>query len=171
MTGSDKLWGKYRGMVMNNIDPMQLGRLMVQVPDATGLLPSTWAMPCLPMAGKQSGIWALPQVGSGVWVEFEQGDIDYPIWTGCWYGTAAEVPSLALAAIPGQPNIVLQTGGQTTLMLSDTPGPTGGILLKTSSGASIMINDIGITITNGKGATISLTGPTVTINESALSVT
>lgn len=171
MTNSQKHWGKYRGMVMNNIDPMQLGRLMVQVPDATGLLPSTWAMPCLPMAGKQSGVWALPQVGSGVWVEFEHGDIDYPIWTGCWYGTSAEVPSLALAAIPGQPNIVLQTGGQTTLMLSDTPGPTGGILLKTSSGASIMINDVGITITNGKGATISLTGPTVTINESALSVT
>ncbi len=167
----DKHWGKYRGMVMNNIDPMQLGRLQVQVPDVTGLLPSTWALPCLPMAGKQSGVWVLPQVGAGVWVEFEHGDLDYPIWTGCWYGATAEIPTLALAAIPGQPNIVLQTGGQTTLMLSDTPGPTGGILLKTSTGASIMINDIGITITNGKGATISLTGPTVTINESALMVT
>lgn len=167
----DKHWGKYRGMVMNNIDPMQLGRLQVQVPDVTGLLPSTWAMPCLPMAGKQSGVWVLPQVGAGVWVEFEHGDLDYPIWTGCWYGATSEIPTLALGAIPGQPNIVLQTGGGTMLMLSDTPGPTGGILLKTSSGASIAINDVGITITNGKGATISMTGPTVTINESALSVT
>jgi uncharacterized protein involved in type VI secretion and phage assembly len=171
MSADDKHWGKYRGMVMNNIDPMQLGRLMVQVPDTNAMIPTTWALPCFPMAGKQQGVWAVPAIGSGVWVEFERGDLNYPIWTGCWYGTAAEVPALALTAIPGQPNIVLQTGGQTTLMLSDTPGPTGGILLKTSTGASIMINDTGIIISNGKGATIAMTGPTVTVNNGALAVT
>jgi uncharacterized protein involved in type VI secretion and phage assembly len=113
----------------------------------------------------------LPQIGAGVWVEFEQGDIDYPIWSGCWYGSAAEVPALALGAAPALPNIVLQTGGQTTLMLSDLPGPTGGILLKTLTGAMIAINDVGITITNGKGAAIVMTGPTVTVNGGALTVT
>jgi uncharacterized protein involved in type VI secretion and phage assembly len=106
-----------------------------------------------------------------VWVEFEHGDIGYPIWTGCWYGSVAEVPPLALLAPPTLPNIVLQTGGQTTLMLSDTPGPTGGILLKTLTGAMIAINDVGITISNGKGATIVMTGPTVTVNAGALTVT
>ena len=73
----------------------------------------------------------IPNPGTGVWVEFEQGDADHPIWTGCWYGIAAEVPALAHAAPPVTPPIVFQTQGQTTLMLSDVPGPTGGILLKT----------------------------------------
>jgi uncharacterized protein involved in type VI secretion and phage assembly len=171
MSDDGKYWGKYRGTVVDNEDPMQLGRLLVQVPDVGGLTPSTWAMPCLPMAGKQAGVWVLPQIGAGVWVEFERGDISYPIWAGCWYGSAAEVPPLALAAPPALPNIVLQTGGQITLMLSDTPGPTGGILLKTLTGAMIAINDDGITISNGKGATIVMIGPTVTVNEGALTVT
>jgi uncharacterized protein involved in type VI secretion and phage assembly len=171
MTDDGKYYGKYRGMVLNNVDPMQMGRLLVQVPDVGGPIPSTWATPCLPMTGKQCGVWVLPQIGAGVWVEYEHGDIDYPIWSGCWYGSAAEVPALALAAAPGLPNIVLQTGGQTTLMLSDVPGPTGGILLKTLTGAMIAINDVGITISNGKGATIVMTGPTVTVNAGALTVT
>ena len=92
-----KYYGKYRGMVLNNIDPMQIGRLQVQVPDVTGLAPATWAMPCTPLAGIQNGMFALPLIGSGVWVEFEQGDPEHPIWVGCFWGSAAEVPALALA--------------------------------------------------------------------------
>ena len=57
-----KYYGKYRGMVMNNIDPMQIGRLQVQVPDVAGLAPATWAMPCTPLAGIQNGMFALPLV-------------------------------------------------------------------------------------------------------------
>ena len=78
---------------------------------------------------------------------------------------------MALAGPPGVQSIVLQSEGQNTLMISDVPGPTGGILLKSSSGAMIAINDVGITISNGQGATITLTGPTVTVNEGALAVT
>jgi uncharacterized protein involved in type VI secretion and phage assembly len=164
-------FGKYRGTVINNVDPMQIGRLMVQVPDVSNVLPSTWAMPCAPFAGAQSGSVAVPPVGSSVWVEFEQGNSDYPIWSGCFWGSAAEVPAMALAAPPGVQAIVLQSVGQNTLMLSDVPGPTGGILLKSTSGAMIAINDVGITISNGQGATITLTGPTITVNEGALVVT
>ncbi len=168
---SKKYFGKYRGMVVNNVDPLQIGRLLVQVPDVLGPIPSSWAMPCLPFTGKQMGMWCLPQIGTGVWVEFEQGHPDYPIWSGCWYGIAAEVPALALAAPPAVPNIVLQTTAQNTLMLSDLPGPTGGILLKTTTGAFISVNDLGITISNGKGAIITLLGPTVDINMTALTIT
>lgn len=164
-------YGKYRGTVINNVDPMQMGRLMVQVPDVSNVLPSTWAMPCAPFAGAQSGSVAVPPAGASVWVEFEQGDSDYPIWTGCFWGSSAEVPPLALAAPPGVQAIVIQSVGQSTLMISDVPGPTGGILLKSSSGASIAINDTGITIDNGQGATITLTGPSVTVNDGALVVT
>ncbi|MEE4279084.1 MAG: phage baseplate assembly protein V [Halieaceae bacterium] len=166
-----RFYGKYRGTVINNIDPLQKGRLLLQVPDVDSLLPTTWALPCLPFTGRQMGMWALPQIGAGVWVEFEQGDPDYPIWTGGWYANAGEVPALALAALPTSPNVVLQTQGQTTLMLSDTPGATGGILLKTMTGALISISDVGITLSNGKGAMITLTGPTVTVNGGALVIT
>ena len=165
-----KFFGKYRGTVINNFDPMQLGRLLVTVPDVYHLLPSGRAMPCLPLAGIQMGLHVIPSNGAGVWVEFEQGDLDYPIWTGCWWGSAAEVPPLALAGPPGSPNILLQTTGQNSLVVSDLPGPSGGIMLKSATGASIIVNDTGITIQNGKGASITLIGPAVTINGGALVV-
>lgn len=165
------LYGKYRGTVINNVDPMQMGRLMVQVPDVSNVLPSTWAMPCAPFAGPQCGHISVPPIGASVWVEFEQGNSDYPIWSGCFWRSAAEVPSLALAAPPGVQPIVLQTVGQNTLMISDVPGPTGGILLKSTTGAMIAINATGITISNGQGATITLTGPSVAVNIEALVVT
>jgi uncharacterized protein involved in type VI secretion and phage assembly len=167
---AEKLFGKYRGIVIDNVDPLQIGRLMVQVPDASNVLPSTWAMPCVPFAGTQSGWFAVPPIGAGVWIEFEQGDTDYPVWTGCFFGSAAEVPALALAAPPGVQQIVIQSVTQNTLMISDVPGPTGGILLKSPTGAVIAINDTGITISNGQGATIVLTGPSVSVNEGALEV-
>src|ERR1035441_5126711 len=170
MSDSGKFAGKYRGTVLNNIDPMQMGRIMVQVPDVSNVLPSTWAMPCVPFAGAQSGAFHVPPIGASVWVEFEQGNSDYPIWSGCFWRSAAEVPALALAAPPGVQAIVLQSVGQNTLMISDVPGPTGGILLKSTTGAMIAINDTGITISNGQGATITLTGPSVTVNLGALVV-
>jgi len=165
-----KFLGKYRATVANNVDPMQLARLQVIAPDVSNLIPTTWAMPCFPVAGKQMGAYFVPQVGSGVWVEFEQGDPDYPIWTGCYYGTAAEVPALALAGNPASPSIVLQSTAQNSLVISDLPGPTGGIMLKSTTGATIIVNDTGIYIQNGKGASLVMTGPSVTINNGALVV-
>lgn len=169
-SNGSKYYGKYRGTVINNIDPMQMGRLQAQVPDVLGSTPSSWAMPCLPVAGIQMGAYFVPPMGAGVWIEFEQGNLDDPIWVGCWWGSAAEVPPLALAGTPGVPNIALQTTGQNTILMSDMPGGPG-ITLKTLTGAMIVINDTGILISNGKGATILMAGPTVTINQGALVVT
>ena len=106
---TERYYGKYRGVVLNNIDPLQIGRLQVQVPDVANLVPLTWAMPCVPFAGKQMGWFAPPQIGAGVWVEFEQGNRDYPIWSGCWYGSAAEVPTLALATPAVLSSVTMQT--------------------------------------------------------------
>ncbi|GAX60142.1 phage-related baseplate assembly protein [Candidatus Scalindua japonica] len=171
-----RYYGKYRGTVFNNIDPEQRGRIMAMVPDVLGITPSSWALPCVPMAGKQQGVFMVPQVGAGVWIEFEQGDPDYPIWTGGFWGTAGEVPALALAPPPATPlgqNIAVQTTMQNTLLLSDAvPSPaTGGIILKSPMGATIVVNDSGIYIQNGKGASIDMVGPTVTINKGALVIT
>ncbi|GJQ57329.1 MAG: baseplate assembly protein [Candidatus Scalindua sp. AMX11] len=171
MSDGEKFYGKYRGVVLNNVDPLQLGRLMVQVPDVTGLAPSSWAMPCVPIAGIQNGMVAPPIPGSGVWVEFEQGDPDHPIWTGCFWGTAAEVPALARTVPPAVPGITLQTPLQNGITVNDVPGASGGIMLKSATGATIIVNDTGIYIQNGKGASIVMTGPTVTINNGALVIT
>jgi hypothetical protein len=105
-----------------------------------------------------------------VWIEFEQGDPDYPIWTGCFWGLVAEVPALALAGIPASPSIVLQTGLQNAVVISDLAGPTGGIMLKSATGATLIVNDTGIYIQNGKGASITLVGPAVNINNGAMNI-
>lgn len=156
-------YGKYRGIVMNNLDPEFRGRIQVVCADVPTLLPPTWAMPCTPIGGIQHGMVAIPPIGSGVWVEFEQGDPDYPIWVGSYWGSPAEVPSLAKLTPPGVPGITLQTLLQNGLVINDVPGPAGGIILKTTLGASIIVNDAGIFIQNGKGASISLVGPAISI--------
>ncbi len=172
MTGNDqKFFGKYRGTVINNIDPENSGRLLVSVPDVISLVPSSWASPCVPLAGPPGppmGIYLVPPIGAGVWVEFEKGDPDYPIWVGCRWPGETGVPTLALAGLPISPNIVLQTAGQTALVISDVPAT--GIMLKSSTGTStIIVSDIGITIqTSG---ILTLTGTTVAINETALVIT
>jgi hypothetical protein len=170
MREGPKYYGIYRGTVINNVDPLFLGRIMATVPDAGGIIPSTWATPCVPLAGKQMGTFMVPQIGAGVWIQFEAGDPDRPVWTGGWWGVAAEVPVLALAGVPGDPNIVIQTTLQNAIVVSDLPGPTGGIMLKSTTGATIIVNDTGIYIQNGKGASIVMVGPSVTVNAGALVV-
>jgi len=165
--GTGKFFGKYRGTVVNNVDPMQIGRIQVSVPDVS-VIPGSWAMPCFPVTGAQTGVFTVPLIGAGVWVEFERGDPDYPIWVGGFYGSAAEVPALARTVPPAVPGITMQTPLQNGIVISDVPGPTGGIVMKTTTGAMILVNDVGITISNGKGATIVLAGPSVTINQGAL---
>ena len=156
-------------MVVNNVDPMQLGRIQVMVPDVSPGL-SSWAMPCVPMAGIGHGVFTAPSIGAAVWVEFEQGDPDYPIWVGCYWGSAAEVPVMSRAVPPGVNGLTIQTQLGHSLQISDTPGPTGGILIKTTTGAMISVSDIGITISNGKGAVISMMGPSTDINAGGLTV-
>lgn len=170
MSEKKRFVGKYRGTVITNVDPMQIGRIQVMVPDVSTVLPSSWAMPCVPVAGMNMGVFALPPIGSGVWVEFEQGDPDYPIWVGCFWGTAAEVPVLSHTVPPAVPGITLQTTAMNGIVISDVPGPTGGIQIRTTSGAMISVSDVGIIISNGQGAAITMNGPTVDINLGALTV-
>lgn len=161
--------GKYRGTVVNNVDPLRLGRIQALVPDVSPSV-SSWAMPCLPLAGINTGVFTVPPIGSGVWIEYEHGDADHPVWVGGYWGSPAEVPLLSHTVPPGVSGITLQTTLKNGLVISDAPGPTGGILITTATGAMISVSDVGIVISNGKGATISLTGPTTDINLGALTV-
>lgn len=181
-SAAKRYYGKYRGTVFMNVDPEQRGRIMAIVPDVLGIIPSSWAMPCFPIAGKQNGFYAIPKIGDGVWIEFEQGDSNYPIWVGSFWGIIAEVPLAALAGNPADPNIVIQSLLQQAVIISDMPPipappvmppvpTTGGIILRSTTGASIVVNDAGIFLNNGKGASVELLGPSVMINKLALVVT
>ena len=163
-----KFFGKYRGTVSDINDLMMLGRIKAKVPDVLGDQESSWAMPCAPFGGSSTGFFALPTVNAGVWIEFEQGDPDYPIWSGCWWGSQAEIPPVLLA--PPYKKVMLVTEGGNKIILDDTPG-AGGISLETSGGQKIKLTSTGIEIDNGSRATISLSGPTVKINDQALEVT
>lgn len=165
-----KFIGKFRGSVVNNEDPKKIGRIQALVPEVSNLMLSNWAMPCFLVGGMQTGVFSIPQIGAGVWIEFEQGDLNYPIWTGFFYGTAAEIPTLAQMVLPGVSGITLQTTAQNGIVISDMQGPMGGIMLMSSNGAKIIVNDTGIYIDNGKGATIEMKGTSVLINNDALVV-
>lgn len=168
---AERYYGKHRGTVVNNIDPEGLGRILALVPGVPGLekAPTTWAYPAVPLAGKQRGTYVVPEAGAGVWMEFERGDPRYPIWTGGFWGNAAEVPADARLGVPALPSIVLQTTPRNVLVISETPGPTGGIMVR-SGLASITVNETGIIIQNGQGAILQLTGPSVIVNNGALTV-
>ena len=161
-------WGKYRGVVTDNADPYRIGRIRARVPDVLGQTESGWAVPCAPFGGKATGFFALPSVGTGVWMEFEHGDPDYPIWSGCLWGTSAEMPSALLLA-PTE-HVMIVTAGGMSITLSDVPGK-GGITLETATGAKIALTSTGIELDNGQGATIKLSGPSVSVNNGALDVT
>lgn len=160
--------GKYRGTVVNNVDPQMRGRLQVMVPDVLGLAIATWAMPCLPTGGVQGGVFTVPIIGAGVWIEFEQGDPDFPIWVGVFFGSTAEVPAMSKVVPPAVPAITSQTPTQTGTVITDMRGPTGGVLIKDASLATVSVNDVGVLIQNGKGASIELIGSMVIINKGAL---
>jgi Type VI secretion system/phage-baseplate injector OB domain len=76
--------GKYKGFVRDVNDPEKRGRIRIYCPAVFGSRDDSstwldWALPCFP-----PGQFSLPKKGDGVWVEFECGDVDYPIWVGLW---------------------------------------------------------------------------------------
>lgn len=160
-------YGKYRGQVENNVDPQQMGRIQVRVPAVLGEGSLSWALPCTPYAGSGVGFFAIPPVGANVWVEFEGGDPDYPIWSGCFWGLgeAPVLPALAFAKAWVTDSI--------TLKLDDTPG-VGGFTLEVNPPAvavpvKLVCNAGGVELTHG-AASIKLTPASVSINNGALEV-
>ena len=161
-------YGKYRGTVENNLDPQEMGRVQVSVPAVLGKGKCSWAMPCAPFAGPGVGLFVVPPNKANVWVEFEAGDPDYPIWSGGFWGRgeAPASPAVALTKVFKTKHI--------TLTLDDTP-KTGGFSLEVSPPiASVPIklvcNSSGIELSQGS-ASIKLDAVTVSINDGALEVT
>lgn len=167
---TEAFYGKYRGVVTDNNDPLMIGRIKARVPDVTGSEETGWALPVAPFGGNGMGLFAVPDTDAGVWIEFEHGDPDYPVWCGAWWGSAAEVPPKVLAPPPAAGKFMVKTKAGHTILVDDTPG-VGGITLETSGGQKIILTSLGIEIDNGMGASIKLSGPQTSINGGALDVT
>jgi hypothetical protein len=158
-----QFFGKYRGTVESNVDPMQQGRIQVSVPAVLGDGRMSWAMPCVPYAGSGVGFFAIPPRGANIWVEFEGGDPDYPIWSGCFWGVG-EVP-----ALPAVAEMKVFKTDTCTITLNDLPG-VGGVTIETATGMKISMTPLGLEIDNGQGGKITMTGPQVSVNNGALEV-
>src|SRR5215469_2686657 len=123
-----RYWGKYRGIVVENGDPDNLGRIQAKVPQLFGDLAIGWALPAFPYGGAaDQGLFAIPDKNAGVWIEFEGGDPSYPIWTGTWYASSA-IPENAqpgkkvLKTLSGHKVVFDDDGG--TLEITDSNGNT-----------------------------------------------
>jgi len=157
-------YGKYRGKVENNVDPQQLGRIQVSCPSVLGEGTISWATPSAPYAGSGVGFFAIPPVRANVWVEFEAGNTELPIWSGCFWEDKELPPDMGMAE-----KKVFKTD-TATLTLSDLLGPAGGVTIETKDGKKITMNAQSIEITDGTWS-IKLAPEGVSINGSALVVT
>jgi uncharacterized protein involved in type VI secretion and phage assembly len=156
-------FGKYRGTVVNNVDPYQQGRLQVNVPAVLGTGDASWALPCTPYAGPGVGLLLIPPNGANVWVEFEGGNSGSPIWTGCFWNPDDAPVSPAVAETK-----VLKTD-LATITVSDVPGK-GEVTIELASGAKVTLTAQGIEIVSGGGASVKLTAAQVSVNDGALEV-
>jgi uncharacterized protein involved in type VI secretion and phage assembly len=130
-----------------------------------------WAEACVPYAGGKNGLYAIPPVGSGVWVEFAQGDVDKPIWTGCWWKegelNGALGAGTSLASLP----VVMQSTGKHRMILAGSGGDA--VVIETASGERgprIVMTESSIKISCGPTMSIEITASEVKINNDGLVV-
>jgi uncharacterized protein involved in type VI secretion and phage assembly len=154
----NRFYGKYRGTV-TDIDADTL-RIKAKVPSVLGQQPTGWCMPCVPYAGKDVGIAFLPEEGSGVWIEFEGGDVSYPIWTGCYWRTD-EIPSDATPKVKA-----IITKSKHKILLDDD---AGAIAISDDNDNKITLDFSGITLERG-GKKVSISDSEVNINDGSLEV-
>jgi phage baseplate assembly protein gpV len=153
-----RFYGKYRGIV-SDVDASTM-RIKALVPSVLGETKTGWCMPCVPYAGPGTGIAFLPEVNSGVWIEFEGGDVSYPIWVG-GYWREGEFPAGAAdhvkVVITKAPNKLEFDDDQATITLSDPNGNT------------VTLGSSGITLANGQ-STVVVSSTSVSVNDGALEV-
>ncbi|WP_158892919.1 phage baseplate assembly protein V [Amycolatopsis anabasis] len=168
-TDGKKYHGTYKGVVVSNVDVTGGNRVMVRVEDVLGNDPCIWATAHTAVPGMN----VVPMINSGVWIEFQDGDVDRAVWTGFWRGGIGEAPPIAQTIPPGVPQIVMGTPLQNYLLITDAPGPTGGIQIQIRgpAGPYIKMSEAGIELSCGPGlASIRLVGTAVVINNGSFTV-
>ncbi len=154
---------KYRGKVVANKDPLHLGRIQVSVPAIFGEGRQSWAMPCTPYAGQDVGLFMIPPIDANIWVEFEGGDPDYPIWTGCFWGSD-QLPQNAKVEEPAKVQVFRTSG--ITVTLSSLEENNGKVTLEIGTPVvqnplKMVFNTDGIELNNNNVTTAKLTADTI----------
>jgi uncharacterized protein involved in type VI secretion and phage assembly len=153
-----RFYGKYRGIV-SDVDAQTM-RIKAVVPSVLGETPTGWCMPCVPYAGPDIGFAFLPETGSGVWIEFEGGDLSFPVWTG-GYWRNGEVPGDAQEHV----KVIITTQHQKIEFDDDQ----GSITISDNNGNTVILNDSGITLANSQSQ-IVISSTSVSVNNGALEV-
>lgn len=186
MNDVQRYYGKFRGKVINSIDPENRGRIAVTVAGVTGQNTSTWALPAAPYAEPSQGLLVIPQPGASVWIEYEHGDPDYPIWTGGFWDQTEQLPQAASVITPGTRGFALEADG-TRLTLAADRSEAGGIVLETegkarvqvhrdklvldNAGAKVTLESSGLTLEHGSGSlTLKVGNNKITISQSGISL-
>ncbi len=162
----NRYFGKYRGLVsavedVKSPDTQNLGRIKAKVPEVYGNMVSPWALPAVPFAGKNHGLVVLPEVGDGVWIEFEAGDISRPVWSGCWWASG-ELPAPGAKAVR-----ILVTSGGHKIVLDDEAKK---LQLLHPGGAELTMTDSDITLKVGSTQIVLSRAGGVSVNNGALEV-
>lgn len=166
-----QFFGKYRGKVAANQDPLHLGRIQVEVPAIFGQDRQAWALPCTPYAGADVGFFAIPPVGSNIWVEFEEGNSDYPIWSGCFWGND-QLPNVARVEEPVKVQMFRVMG--ITLVWSNL-GDNKGVSLEVDSPVvdrklKMVFNADGIELNNKDETTVKIKADAIELKNRANSI-
>jgi hypothetical protein len=153
-------YGKYRGFVEDNKDPENRGRLRLRIPSVLGKdVVSGWALPCAPYGGMaDQGLFLIPEEKAGVWVEFEEGNLDYPVWVGTFWakpGGTTEVPKPGDAQTPPTRKILKTRKGH-TIELEDADGEEKIVINHTKNSFVSIDKDGSVVIGNHKGSTLVL---------------
>lgn len=159
MSPPARFFGKYRGVVTDNADPKGLGRLKVTVPSLL-LDTATWAMPCSPFAGPGVGFFVMPPEKARIWVEFEAGRLERPIWSGGFWDVESPPPEPVMLDTPVDPTVKIFKSSSVNLKIDDKEG--GGMSLTIGPPAV----EKPITITgDGSGYKITVGEATLTLSE------
>ena len=172
-------FGKHRGVVTDNQDPDNLGRVRARVPRLLGDVETGWALPAAPYGGaSEQGLFTVPEVGAGVWIEFEAGDLAYPIWTGTWWGDG-ELPEGAtpaqkvLKTLAGH-KIVLDDDAESVVVADSNENTvtldSSGALVEDANGNTVTMDSSGIKLEDANGNSITLSSSGITLKGSAVSI-
>lgn len=154
-----RFYGKYRGVV-TEVEDAGRGRIKAKVPSVLGSQATGWCDPCVPYAGDKCGILFLPEVGTGVWIEFEGGDPSFPIWSGCYFRDD-KIPEDA-----GPKKKVIRTAGGHQILFDDD---AGSITIKDSNENEIVMDSSGVTIKRGSNKVL-VSDSKVSVNDGAMEV-
>jgi uncharacterized protein involved in type VI secretion and phage assembly len=156
-----RFYGLYRGLVTDNDDPQKLGRVKANVPTVLGDVESGWCMPCVPYAGDNVGVAFLPEIGSGVWIAFEGGDVSFPVWLGCFW-RSGELPSDVAPSVK-----VIVTNAPLEIKLDDD---AESVEITDSNGNSVKLDSSGVTVSKS-GQQVVVSDSSVSVNNGSLEVT